>query len=443
MKTQTISGVILLSLASSAFAFCQKRLLKEAAELEGQGRYEAAVGKYVKAMHHNSTKLETREALMNSSKKLMDQWLSEYFILRNIDSSKEMFDLVAKIEKHQQQLKYFGIKATVAAHYKSDFEADKNKVLSRWYTAATTAIEKGNYDKARDYFDKIMAIDTDYKDVAARRPQVVTAPIFEEAKEAYEQIQITKAWRLFSQLNNDDPNFIEASEFKKKIIEKHSLTVSVLPSESNFHSTEYKLRDGIVAALSKLNSPFIQLVDRENLNSIIEEQKLGLSGLLDESTAAEVGILVGAKAVLFTKILTYDFKKGPIQGFDKVAYQGFKNNGLTQYQSTTFREYLQSTKLITSLQVQLISSETGKLLYADVIHNEQLDTITYADYDGNYLTLYPAKGELIYKSGKERAAFLALFSAQREVLSIAELDLLAQKEIASQVAEGIENYFNN
>lgn len=423
--------------------FCQKRVLREAVELESQGRYEAAVGKYVEAMHHNGTKPETRDALASSSKKLMAEWLSDYFVLRNSNATGEMFDLVAKIERHQRQLKYFGMETTIAAHYKTDFEADKNKVLSRWYTTATAATEKGDYDQARDYFDKIMAVKDGYKDVPARRRTVATAPIFEEAKAAYQRKQIAKAWQLFGQLKNDDPNFNKAREFKEKIVEEYSLTVSVLPSESNFHSTEYKLRDGIVAALSQLNSPFIQLVDRENLGSIVEEQKLGLSGLLDEATAAEAGILVGAKGVLFTKVIDYNFNQGALQVFDKIAYQGFKNNGLTQYQSATYQEYLQSTKLITSIQVQLISPETGKVLYADVIHNEQLDTINYTEYNGNYLTLYPAKGELIYKSGEERANFLGLFDAPKKVLSLVELDVAAQKEIANQVAAGIENYFNN
>ncbi len=427
---------------ASVNAFGQKRLLREAAELENEGRYAGAFGKYVEAMHRNNTKTETQDALTRTSEQLMGQWLDEYSTLRKSQSADEMLVLVAQIEKHQQQLDFFGLKTTLLTHDQKNFKADKDSILEGWYDQAVTHKKKGNYQKAIFYFDRITQIEADYRNVPNERQAVITAPIFKEAKEAYEQKQISKAWQLFDQLQPGDVNFQESKKYKRKIKEEHALTVSVLPSESNFHSQEYKLRETIVVALSKLNSPFIQLVDRMNLSVILQEQKLGVSGVVDESQVAEVGILLGAKAVLVTKVITYNYQKGPLQAFDKVAYQRFKRSGLAEYRSVNYKEYAQVNTLNISLQVQLISSETSKVLYADVINNQQENSMRFAEYDGNYITLYPIKGDVVYKSGKERETFLKLFEVRKDNIGLIELDQAVQQEIAQKISLGIEGYIN-
>ncbi|MEM8565355.1 MAG: CsgG/HfaB family protein [Bacteroidota bacterium] len=427
---------------ASLHASGQKKLLKEAAKLEEQGRYASAFDRYVDALHHNNTRTATQEALVRTSEQLMARWLNEYGTFRRSQATDEMMALAAKIEKHQQQLKYFGLETTLSARVQKGFKADRDSILDSWYNKAILQKKAGDYQRAAFHLNRIIEVDALYRDVVKQKQIVTTAPVFKEAKESYEQQHISKAWRLFSQIQYDDPNFSAAQEYMRLIKKHHSSTVSVLPSVSNFHIQEYKLRDAIVAALSQLNNPHIQMVDRVNLSAILEEQRLGVSGLVDESKVAEVGNLLGAEAVLFTKLMTYDFKKGGLQAFDKVAYKGFKWNGLTEYKAVNYKEYVQVNSLITSLQLLLVDSETSRILFSDIIHNEYEDIIRHAEYEGNYLTLYPAENDLIYKSGKAREDFLKLFQVKRNNKSLVEIDLLVQKEMAQKVALGVEEYFN-
>ncbi|MEM9859465.1 MAG: hypothetical protein AAF843_19080, partial [Bacteroidota bacterium] len=62
--------------------------------------------------------------------------------------------------------------------------------------------------------------------------------------------------------------------------------------------------------------------------------------------------------------------------------------------------------------------------------------------DGNYMTLYPIKDDMVYKSGKEREAFLKLFEVRKDNIGLIELDQAVQQEIAQKISLGIEGYIN-
>jgi TolB-like protein len=49
----------------------------------------------------------------------------------------------------------------------------------------------------------------------------------------------------------------------------------------------------------------LRVVDRENIQAIIDEQKLGKDGYLDQATAAKVGKLVGAKYMIMGTFIDF------------------------------------------------------------------------------------------------------------------------------------------
>ena len=56
---------------------------------------------------------------------------------------------------------------------------------------------------------------------------------------------------------------------------------------------------------------YYKVVERERLNKIMNEQKLGMTGMIDETTAAQVGKLAGVNAVLMGNVNTYSVKDEP------------------------------------------------------------------------------------------------------------------------------------
>lgn len=79
------------------------------------------------------------------------------------------------------------------------------------------------------------------------------------------------------------------------------LTVAVVPLRNSSGKAELDvlsegLSDMLIAALSR--SEDIRLVERQSLDKILSEQKLALAALTKPATAARVGKLLGAKALL-------------------------------------------------------------------------------------------------------------------------------------------------
>ena len=67
------------------------------------------------------------------------------------------------------------------------------------------------------------------------------------------------------------------------------------------HKTAEALRDMLVTALVRTRK--VEVVERERLNDVLEEQKFGTTGLVDPETASRIGKLVGAEYVLLGRVV--------------------------------------------------------------------------------------------------------------------------------------------
>ena len=83
------------------------------------------------------------------------------------------------------------------------------------------------------------------------------------------------------------------------VAETKTIAISYFDNTSSKDEWNYiskGLADMLITDLSNVKS--IQIVEREKLEQIIQEQNLALTGIIDESTAAQVGKLLGAKLIL-------------------------------------------------------------------------------------------------------------------------------------------------
>ena len=82
----------------------------------------------------------------------------------------------------------------------------------------------------------------------------------------------------------------------KNRVDKHSQDMS-----DEFTSTMFK-------------SGYFEVLDRQHLAKILEEQGLAQTGLIDESSAAEIGNIIGAAAFVFGRIQTDKYKENTSKG---------------------------------------------------------------------------------------------------------------------------------
>jgi hypothetical protein len=146
--------------------------------------------------------------------------------------------------------------------------------------------------------------------------------------------------------------------------------------------TDFRIGDVLTTTLFK--SGRFELVERDRLKEILKEQRLGQSGLVDESTAAQIGKLVGAEAVVFGVLSSATQQK-----FDKFSYDLIRTEVRIDARAvdtatgrlifTEAAEGFSETKVVTDSRGTIISgavdpkSEYAKAAaYATVVLGEKL-----------------------------------------------------------------------
>ena len=101
--------------------------------------------------------------------------------------------------------------------------------------------------------------------------------------------------------------------------------------------------DMLVTALVKTKK--YRVYERERLKSIMKEQKLQMSGAVDQSTAVQIGKLVGAKYIITGAVTEFGVAKSGARG------GGYFSVGKKWYRST--------------VDVRAVSVQTGEIIFAD------------------------------------------------------------------------------
>ncbi len=129
--------------------------------------------------------------------------------------------------------------------------------------------------------------------------------------------------------------------------------------------------------------PYFKLVDRTNLDKILSEMKLSMSGMFDQETAGKVGKMVGAKGI-YTGVVTvssvvdspYTENRSRCVSYHTVYYT-IKNTRIPVQVCTAWQNYpVGCTKRVAtfSLVPKLIDVETGRILYSNSISHTVSDS---------------------------------------------------------------------
>lgn len=100
----------------------------------------------------------------------------------------------------------------------------------------------------------------------------------------------------------------------------------------------------------------LEVVDRGNLQRLLQEQKFSNSGLVDEATAVELGKVLGAPLLLFVKVHTFKVSHVPLSSRYK-----WKDAEGAQQELTT---YIAKTQVDLSATIQAVDCATGKIYSA-------------------------------------------------------------------------------
>lgn len=442
--TYLIFSILLLSACSGSKSFYKKGL-----KLEQAGMYEEASQMYLQSLARNPNNIDAKIALKKTGQAVLDTRLGDVFKAHNTDNHKGAVYAYLKAQDFIESVSQYNITLSAPPQYEKYFTISKEKYLEQLYTQATELLAEEKFEAADPILAEIKQLDPNYKDVRTLKRTSSNEPLYRNGKAEMQAKNFKQAFYYFDQIYQNDKSYKDAAQLREQARKEAAITVSVLPFQNytRQNNIERSIQSSVVSSILALKSPFIDLVDRENLEAILEEQKFGLSGQVDEATAAKVGNLLGVKAVLIGKVTNFSENTGSLRSEDRVAYESYQvrerdattgqMQNVTKYRRSSYREFYNDKTVSVTFEYQLISSETGRILASNVVTKNIKDEVRYASYRGDTRNLFPGDANGVFLSNSEKNRFDRLFQGRRELRPTQEIVQSLYKQIADEAAADV------
>jgi curli biogenesis system outer membrane secretion channel CsgG len=178
--------------------------------------------------------------------------------------------------------------------------------------------------------------------------------------------------------------------------------VAVLPFDVDGGIRNVDLKVADIVATSLFKTGRFEIVERERINAIVEEQKLKLSGMIDDSSkAAELGQMVGAEAVVVGTLSV-----ATQQRVDKFAYDQVNTEVRIDVRvvDTSTGKAILSESADGKSEAKIVTTANGVVISGalDVGGEFNKAAAKAADGVGNRLgALFPVVGYVVATNGKE------------------------------------------
>jgi len=313
------------------------------------------------------------------------------------------------------------------------------------YRQAESAVLDERYEEARQHLTELRRIDPFNRKADYLHALAEIIPSYNLGKKAYELGLYREAYHHFLEVTRRDAAYKDALTLREECLSKSKIPLAYLLIDNTRVDPSIETSTGamIKNAILNLNDPFIQLIDRENIEQMLAEQIKGMSGLIDEKTAIQAGRLTGARYLLTGEIVNYDHLTAPQRGFERKAYLGPSVSS----KKVRYTEYRLGRGLDVSFRYQIIDAETGRMFATGIIPFSDRDNVIWADFTGDHSLLYPGDWKWQLISSKEdvvhrdqRDDLMAQFNGRKGPVSEQELRSRMMNIVAGSIAEVVRNF---
>ena len=456
--------IISLFLILGAGCSGSKSYSNRAKKLQEAGLNDEAANFYLQALQRNPKNVDAKIGLKQTGQIQIERTLTSFYKAYSVTNYKEA------VYKYQEALNYktrygYFVSMEIPPYYEAYYQEMLRVYLENRYEVAGDLLYDEKFKEANVIFKEILQLDPEYKDVKELSLQSTIEPLYRRGVVLFSEEKFRECYAVMSDVLSKKAMYKDAFDYKERALEEGQVTVAVLEFESNVpgkKSVIESIQSNVVAGIIKTNDPFIKVLDRSNMETLIKEQKLNVKDASVGSSAIQTGELLGAKMLIRGKLINYSYSGGQIfkqqkQGFEsykvkKVDAETKKTYYQTYYKRVNYYEYEGSAALFAEVQYQLVSAETGEVVKSDVLRNNKSDHVNYVDYRGNYKNLYSGKfsgggmafkkGDVIYTSNSQKRTL------QNKVRS-SKRTLKSEQELAANVLHSISNgiirgvtYFN-
>lgn len=442
---------ITLTIVILVLAGCHnsKYYTKMAVKQETAGLVTEAAQNYYNALLKNRSNVDAQIGMKKSGQLVLNSLLNEFAKQKNFGSDKDAVYAYLEAQAYKEKIQRLGVNLLIPDYYESDFQTSKNAYLMKLYEEGTTLLEEQKYSEAEKKFQEICKLDADYKDTKELGEIAYLQPLYTEGKKFMENGAYRQAYNNFQKIMARNKNFRDTQQLIDECLENGRYTIAVMHFENATRTpgVDANISAYALSALSSIQDPFVRVVDRSSMDAVLAEQKLQLSGVIDERTAVSVGQIVGAQALLTGTVLSYSENVGTLRTKSREAYTAYQEKYLnkedgkyyyqTKYKPTTYTEYYNSSSVSVSIQYKLIDLTTGQIIKTEIINKEVKDEVLYGKYNGELANLFPAAQYGPNLNSNDKRALNSLFQARQVLKSPAEISTNLYNTVSTQMTQSI------
>lgn len=459
MKNSSFKLVVAL-FAVFLLASCDtpKSLTSKGDKFSEKSLYADACKFYMQALDQKSDFIDAKEGLRLAGQKQVNLHLDNFFKSKNFGEERQAIYHYRDASSLQNKIANYSIQIDIPGTYTKDYNSLVDDYVKENYDKAIDLLEEEKFAESEEILKEITLLKPNFKDVESMKNVATFEPIYRTANSFLENEKFRAAYYEFEKIPD---SYKECESRKALALDAGLLTIGVMEftNSSRQKGGEAAISALITEKIIKLDNPFIKLVDRQQVQAFIDEQLLGMSGQVLEGTNAQAGGLIGAKAMLNGKLVSFSKQEQPIQKSSKKAWLEKKTRKYneetekyyyeTEYDKIRYNEYFGSNSIQIGFQFQLVSTESGEILLTKLINITKSDEIHYAQSSYNSRNIVPgdwrwenrtSPNDKVRDSFSEKRALNNLFKNKKTLLSINELTNFAYDEIAEKVRDKINNY---
>lgn len=436
-----------------AFAGCNgsKSLSKKADQLQAAGMYTDAANYYFNALLRNQNNVEARIGLVTTAQKVLNDKYDVFTRARAMDEHKKAVDAYQEATAYREKVERLGIKLEAPDYFEKDYEETKAIHLNNLYIQGNDLMADKRFDEATVIFKEIARLEPNYKDVRELKNVSRNEPLYMEASSLFDARNYRMAYYKFDEVYRNDPAYKDAAILRTECLDLGKYPVAIMPFDNStrMHGVEKRVHAFVITELASVNDPFLRIVERDNMDAILNEQRLSLSGIIDQTTASRVGNLLGANVIITGNVLSYSTKPGQLRASDKKGFEGYqvklhnketdKHYYETRYKPVTYKEYYNRNEVNVSFQYKGISLETGEVLFSRIVERAMHSEVYYATYPGEATHLYPAGSNGVLTANRDKNQLMALLRASRELKTVDQISNEAFAAVSKELSGDIIN----
>ena len=350
--------------------------MKEGQTLETGGLRKEALEKYSQA-YYNYNRSEGLVGIKRMSQGILDGKFQAAQMACMVENYEVALAAYEDAFAYQNQHVSLELKAPPSSM--DNYQACKSKFLESLYEEAEAAVLKEEYEKGQSLIRKILSIDRRNQKALYLDLMCEILPNYNAGKRAMELEMWREAHVYFDEVCLVDAGYKDAAALRAECLKKGSFAVAykIKDNKDAPDNVEKALGATIKGELLNSRNPYLELLERENLDVVIQEQQETLAPEFDSETSSSAGKLKRAQFILSGELVYYRSEVTPElrQPCDCANKLSIYSDKVNCYEITSKR------KLEATFKYQVIDAETGKLFISDVItFSKQDDGLKY-DYE--------------------------------------------------------------